>query len=156
MRTSRTSKAATRSSTSPAPTSCAPSTRSTSRSASTAWRPTPSARTTPPLNEYEIADRIFELSESGARIAREVADEFAEKDGRQRWVLGSIGPGTKLPSLGHITYDVLRDGYQKNAEGLLAGGSDALIVETTQDLLQTKSASSAPAGPWTPSASTCR
>ncbi|MFJ7328916.1 methionine synthase [Streptomyces cyaneofuscatus] len=90
-------------------------------------------------NEYEIADRIFELSESGARIAREVADEFAEKDGRQRWVLGSIGPGTKLPSLGHITYDVLRDGYQKNAEGLLAGGSDALIVETTQDLLQTKS-----------------
>ncbi|MFE3377025.1 methionine synthase [Streptomyces anulatus] len=90
-------------------------------------------------NEYEIADRIVELSESGARIAREVADEFAAKDGRQRWVLGSIGPGTKLPSLGHITYDVLRDGYQKNAEGLLAGGSDALIVETTQDLLQTKS-----------------
>ncbi|MEU2067519.1 methionine synthase [Streptomyces anulatus] len=90
-------------------------------------------------NEYEIADRIFELSESGARIAREVADEFAQKDGRQRWVLGSIGPGTKLPSLGHITYDVLRDGYQQNAEGLLAGGSDALIVETTQDLLQTKS-----------------
>ncbi|MEW2071407.1 methionine synthase [Streptomyces sp. NPDC007346] len=90
-------------------------------------------------NEYEIADRIVELSESGARIAREVADEFARKDGRQRWVLGSIGPGTKLPSLGHLPYDVLRDGYQKNAEGLLAGGSDALIVETTQDLLQTKS-----------------
>lgn len=90
-------------------------------------------------NEYEIADRIYELSESGARIAREVADEFGAKDGRQRWVLGSIGPGTKLPSLGHITYDILRDGYQKNAEGLLAGGSDALIVETTQDLLQTKS-----------------
>ncbi|MEV7342403.1 methionine synthase [Streptomyces sp. NPDC093544] len=89
--------------------------------------------------EYEIADRIFELSESGARIAREVADEFGAKDGRQRWVLGSIGPGTKLPSLGHISYDVLRDGYQQNAEGLLAGGADALIVETTQDLLQTKS-----------------
>ncbi|MCX4910082.1 methionine synthase [Streptomyces sp. NBC_00878] len=90
-------------------------------------------------NEYEIADRIFELSEAGARIAREVADEFGAKDGRQRWVLGSIGPGTKLPSLGHIAYDVLRDGYQQNAEGLLAGGADALIVETTQDLLQTKS-----------------
>ncbi|ALO07242.1 5-methyltetrahydrofolate--homocysteinemethyltran [Streptomyces venezuelae] len=89
--------------------------------------------------EYEIADRIFELSEAGARIAREVADEYSAKDGRQRWVLGSIGPGTKLPSLGHTTYDVLRDGYQQNAEGLLAGGSDALIVETTQDLLQTKS-----------------
>ncbi|MFF0743574.1 methionine synthase [Streptomyces sp. NPDC004111] len=90
-------------------------------------------------NEYEIADRIVELSEAGARIAREVADEFAATDGRQRWVLGSIGPGTKLPSLGHTTYDVLRDGYQQNAEGLLAGGADALIVETTQDLLQTKS-----------------
>lgn len=90
-------------------------------------------------NEYEIADRIVELSEAGARIAREVADEFGAKDGRQRWVLGSVGPGTKLPSLGHITYDVLRDGYQQNAEGLLAGGADALIVETTQDLLQTKS-----------------
>ncbi|MEU3688800.1 methionine synthase [Streptomyces narbonensis] len=89
--------------------------------------------------EYEIADRIFELSEAGARIAREVADEYGAKDGRQRWVLGSIGPGTKLPSLGHTTYGVLRDGYQQNAEGLLAGGSDALIVETTQDLLQTKS-----------------
>ncbi|MFJ5831229.1 methionine synthase [Streptomyces sp. NPDC093089] len=88
--------------------------------------------------EYEIADRIFELSEAGARIAREVADAFGARDGRQRWVLGSIGPGTKLPSLGHTTYDVLRDGYQQNAEGLLAGGSDALIVETTQDLLQTK------------------
>ncbi|MEU1491940.1 methionine synthase [Streptomyces sp. NPDC005776] len=90
-------------------------------------------------NEYEIADRIVELSEAGARIAREVADEFTAKDGRQRWVLGSVGPGTKLPSLGHIAYDVLRDGYQQNAEGLLAGGADALIVETTQDLLQTKS-----------------
>ncbi|MFI5804132.1 methionine synthase [Streptomyces sp. NPDC051561] len=90
-------------------------------------------------NEYDIADRIVELSESGARIAREVADEFTATDGRQRWVLGSIGPGTKLPSLGHIAYDVLRDGYQQNAEGLLAGGADALIVETTQDLLQTKS-----------------
>ncbi|MFE5914305.1 methionine synthase [Streptomyces wedmorensis] len=88
--------------------------------------------------EYEIADRIFELSEAGARIARETADAFGARDGRQRWVLGSIGPGTKLPSLGHTTYDVLRDGYQQNAEGLLAGGSDALIVETTQDLLQTK------------------
>ncbi|MFI6939823.1 methionine synthase [Streptomyces sp. NPDC050418] len=89
-------------------------------------------------SEYEIADRIFELSESGARIAREVADEFTASTGRQRWVLGSIGPGTKLPTLGHTTYTSIRDGYQQNAEGLLAGGADALIVETTQDLLQTK------------------
>ncbi|MYT72965.1 MULTISPECIES: homocysteine S-methyltransferase family protein, partial [unclassified Streptomyces] len=89
--------------------------------------------------EYEIADRIVELSEAGARIAREVADEFTANTGQQRWVLGSIGPGTKLPSLGHIDYATIRDGYQQNAEGLLAGGADALIVETSQDLLQTKS-----------------
>ncbi|MFJ1735525.1 methionine synthase [Streptomyces sp. NPDC088254] len=89
-------------------------------------------------SEYEISDRVFELSEAGARIAREVADEFTGRDGRTRWVLGSIGPGTKLPTLGHVGYTTIRDGYQANAEGLLAGGADALIVETTQDLLQTK------------------
>ncbi|MFJ9041521.1 homocysteine S-methyltransferase family protein, partial [Streptomyces sp. NPDC102406] len=92
------------------------------------------------LGEYDIADRVFELSESGARIAREVADAFTASTGRQRWVLGSMGPGTKLPTLGHVAYDVLRDGFQRNAEGLLAGGADALLVETTQDLLQTKAA----------------
>ncbi|UUU45003.1 methionine synthase [Streptomyces sp. NBC_00162] len=91
------------------------------------------------LAEYDIAERNFELSESGARIAREVADEFTASTGQQRWVLGSMGPGTKLPTLGHITYDKIRDAYQVNAEGLLAGGADALLVETTQDLLQTKS-----------------
>ncbi|QKW53140.1 methionine synthase [Streptomyces buecherae] len=89
------------------------------------------------LGEYDIADRIYELSESGARIAREVADEFAA-DGRPRWVLGSMGPGTKLPTLGHAPYEALRDAYQLNAAGLIAGGADALLVETTQDLLQTK------------------
>ncbi|MCT9093755.1 methionine synthase [Streptomyces sp. ASQP_92] len=92
------------------------------------------------LGEYDIAGRAFELSESGARIAREVADEFTASSGQQRWVLGSIGPGTKLPTLGHVGYTTLRDGFQANAEGLIAGGADALIVETTQDLLQTKSA----------------
>ncbi|MFD9572258.1 methionine synthase [Streptomyces sp. NPDC059982] len=91
------------------------------------------------LAEYDIADRNFELSEAGARIAREVADEFTASTGQQRWVLGSIGPGTKLPTLGHITYAQIRDAYQINAEGLLSGGADALLVETTQDLLQTKS-----------------
>ncbi|MEU4086149.1 methionine synthase [Streptomyces aureus] len=90
------------------------------------------------MAEYDIADRVNELSEAGARIAREVADSFGARDGRQRWVLGSIGPGTKLPTLGHVSYGTLRDGFQANAEGLLAGGADALIVETTQDLLQTK------------------
>ncbi|MFJ3979746.1 methionine synthase [Streptomyces sp. NPDC090021] len=91
------------------------------------------------LAEYDIAERNFELSESGARIAREVADAFTASTGQQRWVLGSMGPGTKLPTLGHITYAQIRDAYQTNAEGLLAGGADALLVETTQDLLQTKS-----------------
>ncbi|MFJ9089883.1 homocysteine S-methyltransferase family protein, partial [Streptomyces sp. NPDC102384] len=92
------------------------------------------------LGEYDIADRIYELSEAGARVAREVADEFTASTGRQRWVLGSMGPGTKLPTLGHAPYPVLRDGYQRNAEGLIVGGADALLVETTQDLLQTKAA----------------
>ncbi|MCT4356649.1 methionine synthase [Streptomyces sp. Je 1-79] len=90
------------------------------------------------LGEYDIPDRVYELSESGARIAREVADEFTASTGQQRWVLGSMGPGTKLPTLGHAPYTLLRDAYQQNAEGMIAGGADALLVETTQDLLQTK------------------
>jgi 5-methyltetrahydrofolate--homocysteine methyltransferase len=92
------------------------------------------------LAEYDIPERVFELSESGARIAREVADEFTASTGQQRWVLGSMGPGTKLPTLGHAPYVTLRDAYQQNAEGMIAGGADALLVETTQDLLQTKAA----------------
>ncbi|WP_406001822.1 methionine synthase [Streptomyces sp. NBC_00829] len=92
------------------------------------------------LAEYDIPERVFELSEAGARIAREVADEFSVSTGRQRWVLGSMGPGTKLPTLGHAPYVTLRDAYQQNAEGMIAGGADALLVETTQDLLQTKAA----------------
>ncbi|GHF49531.1 methionine synthase [Streptomyces morookaense] len=90
------------------------------------------------LGEYDIAHRVFELSEAGARIAREVADEFTAADGRTRWVLGSVGPGTKLPTLGHAPFTTLRDAYQQNVEGLVAGGADAILVETTQDLLQTK------------------
>jgi 5-methyltetrahydrofolate--homocysteine methyltransferase len=92
------------------------------------------------LGEYDIAHRVYELSEAGARIAREAADEHTAAGGGQRWVLGSMGPGTKLPTLGHAPYTTLRDAYQSNAEGLVAGGSDALLVETTQDLLQTKAA----------------
>ncbi|MEU1077842.1 MULTISPECIES: methionine synthase [unclassified Streptomyces] len=92
------------------------------------------------LGEYDIPERVYELSEAGARIAREVADAFTASTGQQRWVLGSMGPGTKLPTLGHAPYTTLRDAYQRNAEGMLAGGADALLVETTQDLLQTKAA----------------
>ncbi|GAA0963463.1 methionine synthase [Virgisporangium aurantiacum] len=91
------------------------------------------------LAEYDIAERIFELAEASARIAREAADRFSTVD-RPRYVLGSIGPGTKLPTLGHISYAALRDAYRDNAAGLIAGGADALIVETCQDLLQTKAA----------------
>jgi 5-methyltetrahydrofolate--homocysteine methyltransferase len=95
------------------------------------------------LGEYGIADRIEELSEAGARIARKSVDDRASGSGQTRpprWVLGSMGPGTKLPTLGHVTFAELRDTYQANAAGLLRGGADALIVETCQDLLQAKAA----------------
>jgi len=91
------------------------------------------------LGEYGIADRIAELAEASARIARQAADAWA-RPGRPRWVLGSIGPGTKLPTLGHVSFAQLRDTYQVNAAALLAGGVDALLVETCQDLLQAKAA----------------
>jgi 5-methyltetrahydrofolate--homocysteine methyltransferase len=92
------------------------------------------------LSEYGIPERIGELSQAGAAVARAVADEFAAADGRLRWVLGSIGPGTKLPTLGHVTFRELRDSYYENAAGLLRGGADALIIETCPDLLQAKAA----------------
>jgi 5-methyltetrahydrofolate--homocysteine methyltransferase len=93
----------------------------------------------PNLADYDIGDRIRELAEKGARIAREVADEVATAD-RPRFVLGSVGPGTKLPTLGHESFVRLRDAYTECGRGLLAGGSDALVVETCQDLLQVKAA----------------
>ncbi|MEU6072080.1 methionine synthase [Streptomyces sp. NPDC047082] len=91
------------------------------------------------LGEYGIAARIRELAEAGARLAREVADGHSTAE-RPRWVLGSVGPGTKLPTLGHAPYADLRDAYQEQTEGLIAGGAHAVLVETTQDLLQTKAA----------------
>ena len=91
------------------------------------------------LGEYGIADRIRELAEAGARIAREAADAWSTPD-RPRFVIGSVGPGTKLPSLGHAPYATLRDAYQDEAAGLIAGGADAILVETAQDLLQAKAA----------------
>ncbi|MFF2306816.1 methionine synthase [Streptomyces sp. NPDC058128] len=92
------------------------------------------------LAEYGIEHQVYELSEAGARIARAAADAHTAADGRPRWVLGSMGPGTKLPTLGHVTYEPLRDAFQQNAEGLVRGGADALLIETSQDLLQTKAA----------------
>ncbi len=90
------------------------------------------------LAEYDIVERIYELAESGARIAREVADSYS--DGKDRYVLGSVGPGTKLPSLGHTHFRVLRDAYQEETRGLIDGGADAILIETAQDLLQAKAA----------------
>jgi 5-methyltetrahydrofolate--homocysteine methyltransferase len=87
------------------------------------------------LAEYGIEDRITELAEAGARLARETADEYSE-----RYVLGSVGPGTKLPTLGHVEYEPLRDAYVHEVRGLLAGGVDAVLVETCQDILQCKTA----------------
>jgi 5-methyltetrahydrofolate--homocysteine methyltransferase len=87
------------------------------------------------LAEYGIADRIYELAHAGASIARDVASSYGD-----RWVIGSIGPGTKLPSLGHVDYRTLRDNYEVQCRGLLEGGVDALLIETAQDLLQAKAA----------------
>jgi 5-methyltetrahydrofolate--homocysteine methyltransferase len=91
------------------------------------------------LGEYGIADRIGELSVAAARIARAAADEYATAD-QPRFVIGSVGPGTKLPTLGHTTFAALRDAYAEQVAGMLAGGIDAVLVETCQDLLQAKAA----------------
>ena len=92
------------------------------------------------LSDYGIDDRIHELAEAGARIARERVEAAEATDGRMRWVLGSMGPGTKLPSLGHTTYEHLKETFALQAEGLIDGGADAFLIETSQDLLQTKAA----------------
>ncbi len=91
------------------------------------------------LNEYGIHERAHELNVTAARLAREVADGYAA-DGRSRYVAGSIGPGTKLPSLGHIGFAELRDAYEAQARALLEGGVDLFLIETCIDLLQAKAA----------------
>ncbi|MDA3022261.1 MAG: methionine synthase [Actinomycetota bacterium] len=91
------------------------------------------------LGEYDIAERIYELTRAGTEIAREVATGWSTPD-RPRWVLGSVGPGTKLPSLGHAPFALLRDAYQVQVAGLIDGGADAILIETAQDLLQAKAA----------------
>ncbi|TRY17336.1 methionine synthase [Tessaracoccus rhinocerotis] len=91
------------------------------------------------LNEYGITDRLEELALAAARIARGVADEFSTPD-KPRYVLGSVGPGTKLPSLGHVRFAEIRDAYQLQVEAMVAGGIDAVQIETAQDLLQAKAA----------------
>jgi 5-methyltetrahydrofolate--homocysteine methyltransferase len=88
------------------------------------------------LAEYGIAGRARELALAAAAIARDVADGY----GPGHFVAGSLGPGTKIASLGQISFAEMRDGYQQAASGLIAGGADLIVVETVQDLLQAKAA----------------
>ncbi|MFN2530543.1 MAG: methionine synthase [Pyrinomonadaceae bacterium] len=91
------------------------------------------------LAEYGIAHRSYELNYKAAQLAKRVASDYSTRD-KPRWVAGSMGPTTKLPSLGHISFVDLKASYYDEVRGLVDGGADLLIVETCQDLLQTKSA----------------
>jgi 5-methyltetrahydrofolate--homocysteine methyltransferase len=91
------------------------------------------------LVEYQIADRAEELARAAALLAKEVASAYSTAD-RQRYVAGSMGPGTKLPTLGQISFKELRDTYEVLARGLLGGGVDLLLIETCYDVLQAKAA----------------
>ena len=91
------------------------------------------------LTEFGIADKTYDVNKKAAELAKRLANDYSTHD-HPRFVAGSIGPGTKLPTLGHITYRDLKDAYREQVRGLVDGGSDVLIVETCQDLLQTKAA----------------
>ncbi len=91
------------------------------------------------LAEYGLAGRAYELNVAAARIARRMADAFSSP-ARPRYVAGSMGPTTKLPSLGHITFPAMAAAYREQAQGLVEGGADLLCVETCQDILQAKAA----------------
>ncbi len=91
------------------------------------------------LDEYGIGHRAYELSKAGAERVKEMCDQFSTPE-HPRYVLGSIGPGTKLPSLGHIYYDEMLTGYTECAQGLIDGGCDVFLLETCQDPLQIKAA----------------
>ncbi len=91
------------------------------------------------LAEFGLAGETYRLNRRAAEIAREACDPFS-RQGSPKFVLGSMGPGTKLPSLGHTSFDVLEDSYAEQVRGLMDGGSDGLIIETCQDILQTKAA----------------
>ena len=92
--------------------------------------------------EYGIGDQAYDMNVRAARLAKRVASDYVTKD-KPRWVAGSMGPGRKLPTLGHISFLDLKAAYAEQVRGLLDGGADLLIVETCQDLLQTKAALSA-------------
>jgi 5-methyltetrahydrofolate--homocysteine methyltransferase len=89
------------------------------------------------LGEFDLADKVHEINKRAAELAQEVARDFSG-NGKQRFVAGSIGPGTKLPSLGQISYDDMFQAYLQQSLGLIDGGVDVLLIETCQDILQTK------------------
>src|SRR6202142_3980935 len=89
------------------------------------------------LTEFDLADRVREINLAAAKLAREAADQFSTK-AHPRFVAGSMGPTTKLPSLGHITFDAMVEAYEEQAAALIEGGVDILLIETAQDLLQAK------------------
>src|SRR5687767_3598331 len=91
------------------------------------------------LTEFGIAEKTYDVNFKAAELAKRVAGDFSTA-AQPRFVAGSIGPGTKLPTLGHITYRDLKNAYREQVRGRVDGGSDRLIVETCQDLLQTKAA----------------
>jgi 5-methyltetrahydrofolate--homocysteine methyltransferase len=91
------------------------------------------------LDEYGIGHRSYELSKLGVQIAKEVCAKYSTQE-KPRFVLGSVGPGTKLPSLGHIRYDEMYEGYKIMAQGMIDGGVDVFLLETCQDPLQIKAA----------------
>ncbi len=91
------------------------------------------------LDEYNIPERAYELSKKGAEIVKKMCDQFSTPE-HPRFVLGALGPGTKLPSLGHIHYDQMYAGYTTAALGLIDGGTDVFLLETCQDPLQVKAA----------------
>ena len=91
------------------------------------------------LGEYDLAEKAYEINRAAARLAREVAADFSTPD-HPRFVVGAIGPGTRLPSLSQIGFDDLVAMYTEQARGLMDGGADVLLIETCQDLLQVKAA----------------
>ena len=90
------------------------------------------------LGEFDLAAAAFELNKRAGELARQAIEQF--KDGRERFVLGDIGPGTRLPSLGHVDYDTLEAALAEQSRGLIAGGVDGILIETCQDTLQIKAA----------------
>ncbi len=91
------------------------------------------------LAEYDLADQAYALNKAAAELAKKVAAEFSTPE-KPRFVAGSIGPTTKLPTLGHIDYDTMKATFAEQAEGLYDGGVDLFLVETAQDVLQIKAA----------------